>query len=69
MKKFMVRGYRVPLFRVSSCAGFTISLPEYGETIETLWKTVRGTIISYPGASSANSSSFFYPHRVYGTEP
>jgi alpha 1,2-mannosyltransferase len=22
--------------------GFTVSLPEYGETIETLWQTVRG---------------------------
>ena len=22
--------------------GFTLSLPEYGETIETLWQTVRG---------------------------
>jgi len=33
-------------FPSSECApnseGFTISLPEYGETIETLWETVRG---------------------------
>ena len=38
--------------------GFTISLPEYGETIETLWDTTKGwDLFPYPGTKLTLSLS------------
>jgi len=39
--------------------GFTISLPEYGETIETLWQTVRGFMDENPDLLAPNNGLGF----------
>ncbi|KAF8503543.1 glycosyltransferase family 15 protein [Russula emetica] len=39
--------------------GFTIALPEYGETIETLWQTVRGFIHENPDLIAPNNGMGF----------
>jgi alpha 1,2-mannosyltransferase len=39
--------------------GFTISLPEYGETIETLWKTVREFMEQNPDLIAPNNGMDF----------
>ncbi|KAH9966683.1 glycosyltransferase family 15 protein [Russula dissimulans] len=39
--------------------GFTISLPEYGETIETLWKTVKEFMDQNPNLIASNNGMGF----------
>jgi len=39
--------------------GFTISLPEYGETIETLWETVREFMAQNPDLIASDNSMGF----------